>query len=165
MKRCLKKTIGWAKMSHDEISSLMIEIEAILNSRPLTYVSTENTVELLTPSTFSLVIDYLHYPVPGCSKDSDFQLQPSLQDFNKRLNYLSQTIVVDSTSQQPLIWTEYWFRYYHQHRWYLCVIWPKSPTNVLETYQGGRFDFWTGLHCNKNSGWLFSKDWSNTFTS
>ena len=35
MMNCLKKSIGQSKMSLDEIAMLVIEVEAILNSRPL----------------------------------------------------------------------------------------------------------------------------------
>ena len=50
MKRCLKKIIGQARMTYDDLSTLIIEVEAIFNSRPLTYISTEDTIEPLTPS-------------------------------------------------------------------------------------------------------------------
>ena len=43
-KRCLKKTIGKSKMSYDELITTVVEIEAILNSRPLTYVSCEKNL-------------------------------------------------------------------------------------------------------------------------
>ena len=49
-KRCLKRTIGTLKLSYDELLTVVTEVELILNSRPLTYVSTEDIDEPLTPS-------------------------------------------------------------------------------------------------------------------
>ena len=50
MKRCLKKVIGQAKLTYDELLIEITEIEANLNSRPLTYVSSEDLEEPLTPA-------------------------------------------------------------------------------------------------------------------
>ena len=48
-KRCLKKTLGTARVSYEELLSVVVEIEGILNSRPLTYVDDELR-DPLTPS-------------------------------------------------------------------------------------------------------------------
>ena len=52
VKRCLKKTIGRASLTFDEVTTLMVEIEATLNSRPLTYVydDAEGIDQPLTPA-------------------------------------------------------------------------------------------------------------------
>ena len=42
--------VGQAKFSFDEMHTALVEIEAILNSRPLSYVSSGDTEEPLTPS-------------------------------------------------------------------------------------------------------------------
>ena len=49
-KRCLKKLIGRAHFSLDELTTALAEIEAVLNSRPLSYVSDEDMEEPITPS-------------------------------------------------------------------------------------------------------------------
>ena len=52
--RCLRKMIGRAKFSHDEMHTAIVEIEAIINSRPLTFLNSGDTDEPLTPSHLSL---------------------------------------------------------------------------------------------------------------
>ena len=51
-KRCLKKILGRACFSHDELLTAVTEIESVINSRPLSYmyVSADDTEEALTPS-------------------------------------------------------------------------------------------------------------------
>ena len=49
-KRCIKKILGTACLSFDEMHTVITEIEAILNSCPLTYIDVEDIDEALTPS-------------------------------------------------------------------------------------------------------------------
>ena len=48
-KRCLRKFIGQAKFSLDKLHTAVVEVESIINSRPLTYLSPTD-LEPLTPS-------------------------------------------------------------------------------------------------------------------
>ena len=48
VKRCLRKVLGNAKLSLDELSAVLAEVESTLNSRPLTYEY--ETEQVLTPS-------------------------------------------------------------------------------------------------------------------
>ena len=64
-KRCLKKAIGRSCLTFDELMTLVTEIEAVLNSRPLTFVSTEDIEEPLTPS--HLVCGYRVLSLPDVS--------------------------------------------------------------------------------------------------
>ena len=50
VKRCLKKTLSTTRLSYEELLTVLIDIESVLNSRPLTYLSTEDLEEPLTPS-------------------------------------------------------------------------------------------------------------------
>lgn len=52
VKRSLKKTIGQTLLTLIELQTLIKEIEAILNSRPLTYISNQTDDTILTPSNF-----------------------------------------------------------------------------------------------------------------
>jgi hypothetical protein len=49
-KRCLRKVIGQSKLSYDELHTVVAEIEMVLNSRPISYISSEDLEEPLTPS-------------------------------------------------------------------------------------------------------------------
>ena len=49
VKRTLRKVLGNAKLRHDEIHTVLVEIEGILNSRPLTYSYDEVGFDVLTP--------------------------------------------------------------------------------------------------------------------
>ena len=42
--------VGQAKLSADELLTVLLEVEMVLNSRPLTVVSAEDVEEPLTPS-------------------------------------------------------------------------------------------------------------------
>ena len=50
VKRCLKKVIKNAKMSYEELLTVVTEVECVLNSRPLTYMSSDDIEEPFTPS-------------------------------------------------------------------------------------------------------------------
>ena len=50
IKRCLKKVAGKAFLNYDELTTLLIEIEQTLNTRPLTYLSDNNEDEAIAPS-------------------------------------------------------------------------------------------------------------------
>ena len=63
VKRCLKKTLGNARVSFEEFETVLTQVEGILNSRPLTYVHEEMS-EPLTPSTLCVGRRLLSNPLP-----------------------------------------------------------------------------------------------------
>ena len=52
VKNCLYKTVGRAKLTYFELLTVIGDIQAAINSRPLTYRSSENNLEAITPSCF-----------------------------------------------------------------------------------------------------------------
>ena len=89
VKRCLRKTLANARLSYDELLTLVIEVESTLNMRPLTYVyvyEEGDPEEPLTPA-------HLMYgrrltrlpPYPSVEEDEE----DSSKRLNKRMKYLS----------------------------------------------------------------------------
>ena len=53
VKRCLKKTLGKAYLNMIKLNTILIEVEAVLNTRSLTYPYVDiNDTSPLTPSHF-----------------------------------------------------------------------------------------------------------------
>ena len=49
-KRCLVKAIGLRKLTYEELSTVLAEVEMVINNRPLVYVGEEDVNQPLTPS-------------------------------------------------------------------------------------------------------------------
>lgn len=92
-KRCLKKMIGRAKLSYDELLTAVIEVEMIINSRPLSYISSDDIEEPLTPAHFLTGRRTLSVPDSLCcgqEADDDVQITPA--QLNKRMRHLNTTL-------------------------------------------------------------------------
>ena len=50
VKNALRKILRKSKLSYEEVETILVEIEGVLNSRPLTYVDDSDLTEPLTPS-------------------------------------------------------------------------------------------------------------------
>ena len=90
-KRCLRKTLGRAIFSSDALHTAVVEIEAVINSRPLSYVSATDLEEPLTPSHLLVgrrllnLPDYLgHVCDPG---SEDFEVNAS--QLTRRVKHLA----------------------------------------------------------------------------
>ena len=68
-KRCLKKILGTSCLSFDEMHKVIMEIEAILSNRPLTYIDVEDIDEALNPSHLMHGKRFLTFP------DADLTLE------------------------------------------------------------------------------------------
>ena len=90
MKRCLRKSLGRARLTLDELTTALVEVEAVLNSRPLTYVSTDDFEVPLTPSHLLVGRRLLDLPDHLCEEPEEFETTPDL--LTKRARHLEQTV-------------------------------------------------------------------------
>ena len=91
VKRCLKKILGLARLTYDELLTALVEVEMVLNSRPLTVVSADDLEEPLTPS--HLMVGHRLRDVPDLQcidPDEEFELDSDVA--TKRARYLDRTI-------------------------------------------------------------------------
>ena len=97
-KRCLRKMVGCAKLSLDELQTLLVEVESILNSRPLSYVSADDLEEPLTPSHLLMGRRVLNLPdnlsttvdIDDCEFNGTLtstQLKSRMRRLSESLNY------------------------------------------------------------------------------
>ena len=84
VKRCLKKTVGRAYLSFEEMRTLLIEIEATLNNRPLTYVydDEQGVSHPLTPA--ALIYGRTVATTPN---DKQFEIISTSQALTRRDKY------------------------------------------------------------------------------
>ena len=84
VKRCLKKAIGLASLSFGELHTLLVEIEATLNNRPLTFVydDEQSISHALTPS--HLIYGRQISSVPN---DKHYDIVSTNQLLTKRAKY------------------------------------------------------------------------------
>ena len=93
MKRCLKKTLGTAKLTYEELLTATVEVEMILNSRPLSYISTEDFEEPLTPSNLLIGRRLLSLPEPNYNEDDpDFDIKLDTDDLTRTMRHLSNVM-------------------------------------------------------------------------
>ena len=93
-KRCLRKVVGRASLTHDELLTLTVEIEAIINSRPLSYLSAADLEEPLTPSHLLVGRRLLNLPdhlgYVNTPTDEDFEL--TNEQMTGRVRFLVSTV-------------------------------------------------------------------------
>ena len=88
-KRCLRKVIGTACLSYDELLIVVTEVEAVLNSRPLTYVSSEDVEEPLTLSHLMLGYRVMSLADHSNVNLDDPDLYESPDSLNRRFKHLA----------------------------------------------------------------------------
>ena len=79
VKRCLRKVLAHAKLTFDELYTVLLEVEGTVNSRPLTYLY-DTLDEVLTPSHL-----IFGYRLSTLSEDVDFNAELDQVDKSKLL--------------------------------------------------------------------------------
>lgn len=90
-KRCLRKILGNARLTYEELLTAVLDVEVVLNSRPLTYVSTEDFEEPLTPSHLIFGRRLLSLP-NSVNQGIDPEWNLSKQDTTRRMNHLNNLL-------------------------------------------------------------------------
>ena len=62
VKTCLRKTIGRGRLTFDELHTAFTEVDMLVNLRPLSFISTENTEVPITPSHLIVGIRLMSLP-------------------------------------------------------------------------------------------------------
>ena len=93
-KRCLRKMIGRASLTRDEMLTAVIEIEGVINSRPLSYISSSDLEEPLTPSHLLVGRRLLSLPDNwSCLYDhDDDDFEVSAKQLTKRMKHFSSVL-------------------------------------------------------------------------
>ena len=79
-------------MSYDELLTALIEIEMVLNSHPLSFISSNDLQEPLTPS--HLLVGHRLLSLPSCNYLEDFHYNKTVQsvNLNKRMVYFDNLL-------------------------------------------------------------------------
>ena len=88
VKRALRKILRKSSVNYDELLTIITEVEGIINCRPLCYLHTDDTDEILTPSHLMVGRRLL-------SRDRVYLDEPPKEtekSMNKRLKYLTELI-------------------------------------------------------------------------
>ena len=92
MKCCLCKIIGQARLSYDELLTILVEVEAVINSQPLSCVSMDDFDEPLTPSHLLTGRWILSLPDRFCHEDKEEAIGTGCNLLTKRACYVNNTI-------------------------------------------------------------------------
>ena len=115
VKTCLKKTIGRALVTYEELQTVLCEVEAVINSRPLAYISEDDLDEALTPS--SLIMHGRN--IGKRTQSIDFVFPSDVDQCKRRLNHIRKVL------------KDFWMR--------AAQGWNELPNSITENELGRTF--------------------------
>ena len=92
------ESISRSRLTYDELLTTLTEVEMIRNSRPLSYISNDDTEEPLTPLHLIMGQRVINLPDPVCSDDGD-------EDYN-----MTQGIMSKKMKHFHMILNHFWKR-------------------------------------------------------
>ena len=92
VKRCLRKTIGRGRLTLDELQTAVTEVEMIVNSRPLSYLSTDSIREPITPSHLLTGRRMMSLPDGPYNNELSEDIGTNVTDITKRMIHLNQVL-------------------------------------------------------------------------
>ena len=87
VKLALRKVIGKARLTYEEMDTSLIEIEAAINTRPITYLYDDDIVEPLTQSDLMLGRNLLLW-----NNSKGLPSEISAVDLGKRARHIQKSI-------------------------------------------------------------------------
>ncbi|XP_064097753.1 uncharacterized protein LOC135209088 [Macrobrachium nipponense] len=93
LKNCMKKVVGRALLSYDEYPAFLVELESIINDRPLSYTSGDlDQKEILTPNHLILGRKLRSFPKETINWEevSEDPLYSKTENVEKRFLYISK---------------------------------------------------------------------------
>jgi hypothetical protein len=92
VKRCLRKTIGRGRLTLDELQTATTEVEMIVNSRPLSYLSTDSVQEPITPSHLLTGHRVMSLPDGPYNNELGEDISVKVADITKRMIHLNKVL-------------------------------------------------------------------------
>ena len=104
-KRCLRKAIGSRLLTYEVLNTVLIEVEAVINSRPITYIYEDDVVEPLTPS-------HLFYGRRLLSKDHGTEEEEIPDDETFEVN---RSELLRKMNNEAAVTEHFWQRWYKEY--------------------------------------------------
>ena len=106
VKRCLRKILGSARLDYEELVTVITEVEGTINSRPLTYVYSDDIEEPITPAHLILGRRILTLPSNSVELEEDYADASTV--LQRRARYLNRLL------------ENFWKRWRNEH---LLILW------------------------------------------